>query len=110
MFVRRSLCGLPLLLAQFSSSLPMFLKSETYGTDGVISQWNNETKAAVFPMMLDTPMIGNVEEYCLASLVFHQSIVESLPISHPLRSSSIFRLPAVCELETAGTHTKVLYP
>ena len=32
-----------MLLARFSSSLPMFLKSETYG---------NETKAAVFPVML----------------------------------------------------------
>ena len=61
-------------------------------------------------MMLDTPMIGNIGEYCLASLVFHRSILESLPISHPLCSSSIFRLPVVCELETAGTHTKVLYP
>ena len=42
---------------------PMFLKSETYGT-GVTSQWINETKAAVFPMMPDTPMIENVGEYC----------------------------------------------
>ena len=47
MFMGRFLCGLPLLLAQFSSSPPMFLKSETYGT-GVTSQWINETKALVF--------------------------------------------------------------
>ena len=63
MFVRRALSGLPLLLAQFSASPVVFNKSESAEV-GITTQWIlSATKAATFPMMIGTPVIGNIAEF-----------------------------------------------
>ena len=70
MFVGRALSGLPLLLAQFSASPAVFIKSESAEV-GITTQWISATKAATFPMMIGTPVIGNIAENCLAAIVLH---------------------------------------
>ena len=110
MFVGRALSGLPLLLAQFSASPAVFIKSESAEV-GITAhhQWISATKAATFPMMIGTPVIGNIAENCLAAIVLHRAKVEMWDHSHPMRQSTLFRVAEV-GLEFASNHTQVLYP
>ena len=106
MFVGRALSGLPLLLAQFSASPAVFIKSESAEV-GITTWILSATKA--FPMMIGTPVIGNIAEICFSAIVFHRAKVEMWDHSHPMRQSTLFRVAEV-GLEFASNHTRVLYP
>ena len=66
MFVGRALSGLPLLLTQFSASPAVFIKSESAEV-GITTQEISATKAVTFPIMIGTPVIGNIAEICFSA-------------------------------------------
>jgi hypothetical protein len=112
MFVGRCLACLPLLLAEFSASPAHFVRTQGLAhnfVDGVSAIWIQTTKRAIYPMLVDIPLLGSILEHCLASLIYNRAIVESWDAMHVVQTSTLFRVAGL-GLAQASPFVKIVYP
>ena len=84
MYVGRTVSGLPQDRAEFASVGPYFLDSDVL----------NQSVELVFPSL--PPTMREIGKHVLASIVYHHEfIMQTLPRSHPVKRSLIFRSEAL---------------
>jgi hypothetical protein len=100
-------------LAEFSASPAHFVQTQGLAhnfVDGVSAAiWIQTTKQAIYPMLVDIPLLGSILEYCLASLIYNRAIVESWDAMHVVQRTSTLFCVAGLGLAQASPFVKIVY-